>query len=82
MSRSRRHTPITGITTARSEAFDKKIWHRAFRAKNRSWSYVDSEGSPAPHVKESSDPWKMSKDGKASWHGMEARSFYAKLMRK
>jgi hypothetical protein len=35
MSRSRRKTPITGITTARSDKQDKRLDHRAERAAVR-----------------------------------------------
>ena len=34
MSRSRRKTPIFGITTATSEAEDKRLWHKRLRAKD------------------------------------------------
>jgi len=35
MSRSRRKTPIIGITTCRSERADKAIWHQRLRAHER-----------------------------------------------
>lgn len=72
MSRSRRKTPIWGITTASSEKDDKQIWHRRYRARVRSAieTCVDYEDLDwlIPTVKESSNPWDMNKDGK-HWHG-------------
>ena len=62
MSRSRRHTPITGITTARSEAYDKRRWHKRFRVLARS---RDIELTDERLV---SDPWSMQKDGKKWWN--------------
>jgi hypothetical protein len=35
MSRSRRKNPIQGVTTARSEADDKRIWHGRWRCTER-----------------------------------------------
>lgn len=35
MSRSRRKTPVYGYSTAESEAADKHIWHRRWRAHER-----------------------------------------------
>lgn len=35
MSRSRRKTPMFGYTTATSEAEDKRIWHKRWRAQLR-----------------------------------------------
>lgn len=35
MSRSRRKTPIVGYSTARSEADDKRLWHKRWRARER-----------------------------------------------
>lgn len=53
MSRSRRRTPIIGITTADSEKQDKRRANRSWRAAIR-------------HA--FSDPWTMAKDGK-KWVG-------------
>ncbi|WP_288076486.1 hypothetical protein [Pseudomonas sp.] len=78
MSRSRRKTPIFGITTARSEAFDKATWHRAFRrAENqRLQSGSDRESR---HFHEFSSPWCMQKDGKHWWSDAD---LIDRLMRK
>jgi hypothetical protein len=35
MSRSLRETPIFGHTTAHSEADDKRLWHKRWRASER-----------------------------------------------
>jgi len=63
MSRSRRKTPITPVTTAVSEAEDKKIWHRRYRRSEK--QRIDHNPNAEP-LSESqySDPWKMGKDGK------------------
>lgn len=66
MSRSRRKTPIFGITTAASEAIDKATWHRAFRrAENQRLQY--DPGGETRHFHEFSSPWLMQKDGKHWW---------------
>lgn len=46
MSRSRRKTPITGITTARSEKFDKQRWHRAYRHAERQRLHANPYSCP------------------------------------
>ncbi|TDY23583.1 hypothetical protein B0G81_3965 [Paraburkholderia sp. BL6665CI2N2] len=63
MSRSRPKTPITPVTTAVSEAQDKKIWHRRYRRAEKQRIDKDPEAEPLceSHY---SDPWKMDKDGK------------------
>lgn len=67
MSRSRRKTPIFGITTALSEAADKAIWHRAFRrAENQ--RLAGDPGSEPYHFRQFFNPWQMDKDGKY-WRG-------------
>lgn len=78
MSRSRRKTPIFGITTAKSEAFDKACWHRAFRRSE------NQRLQAAPHrmsrdIREFYNPWLMHKDGK-QWCSRNERS--DRLMRK
>ena len=63
MSRSRRRTPICGITTADSEKQDKRIANRKLRRKVRVAIRADAEGElPARRVV--SNPWCMDKDGK------------------
>ncbi|HEU0300406.1 MAG TPA: hypothetical protein VFR37_13145 [Longimicrobium sp.] len=63
MSRSRRHTPIRGITTADSEKQDKRIANRKLRRKVRVAIRCDAEGE-LPARRGVSNPWCMDKDGK------------------
>lgn len=68
MSRSHRKTPIFGHTTARSEADDKRLWHKRWRARERDQlSGVGANSDPLPvHRHPVSSTWDMAKDGK-SW---------------
>lgn len=61
MSRSFRHHPIIGFLACDSEKEDKELWHRRFRRRTRQLVNI---GLTPPEVKEASDPWLMSKDGK------------------
>jgi hypothetical protein len=63
MSRSRKKNPITGVTTAKSEKIDKKIYNKKMRRKKI------SDERPPPHKREVSNKWLMSKDGKVNWKG-------------
>ena len=74
MSRSRRHTPITGITVAQSDKPFKRIEHGRARAAERS---ALAHGDEPPGVKAFGDPWDSRKDGKR-WQGYGR----ADLMRK
>jgi hypothetical protein len=69
MSRSRRKTPVCGITTAVSEHSDKQAWHRRFRKAVRQRLANDPNEEP-PHLREFFDPWCMRKDGKR-YYGMD-----------
>lgn len=66
MSRSYRHTPIVGITTARSEKQDKRIWHGRFRSHERDHlrTCQDWEAYLTTHFRSVSNPWSMDKDGR------------------
>lgn len=67
MSRSRRKTPIFGHTTARSEANDKRLWHKRWRSRQRDQLVVGAEDDPLPVPRNVvSNTWNMAKDGK-SW---------------
>ncbi|MEL7939160.1 hypothetical protein [Pseudomonas delhiensis] len=66
MSRSRRKTPICGITTAASERFDKQTWHRSFRKAERQRLASDPFSEPH-HFREFCNDWLMHKDGKYYW---------------
>ena len=67
MSRSLRKTPIFGHTNARSEADDKKLWHKRWRASER--DHLAPVGADTDHVtvhqNAISSTWNMAKDGKA-----------------
>lgn len=69
MSRSRKSTPITGITTAESEAIGKRIWHRRYR---RAANMAVDAGKDVPDEREHSDVWLLAKDGK-QWLSPEWR---------
>jgi hypothetical protein len=72
MSRSRRKTPIFGVTSAKSEKQDKQIWHSRLRSRVR----TDLASVPpdqlecyiAPVSKEVSSVWSMAKDGRRYFH--------------
>jgi len=66
MSRSRRMTPIFGNTTARSEAVDKRHWHKRWRSHQRDQLVcLDPEDDLIPvHRQAVSSTWDMAKDGK------------------
>lgn len=66
MSRSRRKTPIFGHTTARSEADDKRLWHKRWRSRERDQlASLGPDGDPLPvHRQAVSSTWDMAKDGK------------------
>jgi len=68
MSRSRRKLPIFGLSTARSEAGDKRLWHKRWRSRQRDQLATlcpDDDPIPVQH-RAVSDTWDMAKDGK-SW---------------
>lgn len=71
MSHSVRKKPIMGITTCRSERDDKQIWHRRWRAHQRtalaSTPLDDEDGNLPESVKQLSDVWAMGKDGRHYW---------------
>jgi hypothetical protein len=64
MARSRRKTPIIGITGAVSEKAEKQAAHRKERRKVRAVLSGRAEADVLPHTREVSNPWSMSKDGK------------------
>ena len=67
MSRSLRKTPIFGHTTARSEADDKRLWHKRWRVSER--DQLATVGADTDHLTVQrnavSSTWDMAKDGKA-----------------
>lgn len=71
MSRSRRKNPIISITTCQSERQDKKVWHKRWRARERtaltSTHPEDLENYLTLLEKQVSNVWSMGKDGKQYW---------------
>lgn len=65
MSRSRRKTPICGITTIESDKWFKTSEHRKERAAIR---IALAAGNDMPHHKMFGDPWLSGKDGKQYWN--------------
>lgn len=81
MSRSRRRTPVCGITCARSEAYDKRIWHKRARARIRVLIYRHCpDDTPVLDHREVSNPWAMAKDGRQRLE--PGTPWFAKCMRK
>jgi hypothetical protein len=79
MSRSRRKTPITGITTAESEKKDKRIANRNLRRTSRTAiQKQDSDEIALPILREVRNVWGMQKDGKQFFDSKK----HPKLMRK
>lgn len=84
MSHSRRHTPITGITTAASEKADKIIYHRRWRHSERARliAALDRDGG-LDHLttlpNEVSDVWSWEKDGKAYWDRDHLRRYIKRI---
>jgi hypothetical protein len=65
MARSRRRTPIFGITTSDSEKRDKRLANRRLRRKVRLSIARGDEALPV--LREVSDVWGFDKDGKRFW---------------
>jgi len=82
MSRSYRHTPIVGNTTARTDKPGKMIANRTLRAHTRAALHFcrDYENLLMPLLRELSNVWSFPKDGK---HRMRKANWrYSKYMRK
>lgn len=62
MSRSKKKTPIRGITTARSEKQDKRDANRKFRRKTK--QQVNLGDETISEIREISNVWAFDKDGK------------------
>ena len=78
MSRSTKKTPISGITTAKSEKLDKRLAHHRLRMAVRTALTSSTAGDTLPDLREVSDVWGMSKDGKR-WFDASA---HPEIMRK
>jgi hypothetical protein len=66
MSRSRRKTPVIGITTAHSEKQDKRWHNRLLRRKAHQTIRLGDELFPVKN--EVSSTWDMAKDGKRRFY--------------
>ncbi|GAB5519720.1 MAG: hypothetical protein RhofKO_19710 [Rhodothermales bacterium] len=64
MSRSRRKTPVTGITSATTEKQEKREANRKLRRQTREQLKTQPTHEPLPELREVSNTWAMSKDGK------------------
>lgn len=84
MSRSRRHNPIIGITTAESDKPAKVIANRRYRhrVKAELRSIEDYDAEVLPLLREVSNAYTFPKDGKCILFGFEDKKLLAKLMRK
>jgi hypothetical protein len=71
MSRSRRKTPIFGITTATSERKDKQHWHRRWRLRERmalrKLNLQQLDAHMSVDRKLAGNVWAMAKDGRQYW---------------
>lgn len=77
VSRSRQRTPISGISTAHSEKWWKRLWHGKWRRRVK--AAIRQGDDVLPHYREVDNIWSGPKDGKA-WFGFEER--FRKLWRK
>lgn len=66
MSRSRKKTPITGVTLAESEKQDKAASHRRYRRVLK-LLVVPDLATPLPTEQQLTNPWDMAKEGKARY---------------
>ena len=62
MSRSKKKTPISGVTISRSEKKDKRNANRRFRRKTK--EQVNSGDETISELRELSNVWDFDKDGK------------------
>lgn len=75
MSRSRKKTPISGITKSDSEKLDKRDANRRERRINKELLKKEKE---LKHIREVSDVWTFNKDGKVVFDEKK----YPNMMRK
>ncbi|HYO14065.1 MAG TPA: hypothetical protein VE685_12790 [Thermoanaerobaculia bacterium] len=78
MARSRRRSPVKGLTTAKSEKKDKTLAHRLERRTVAGIVRCTPDPEVLPHTRELSNPWAMDKDGKMRFDPQEK----PELMRK
>jgi hypothetical protein len=63
MSRSRRHTPVTGITKSESDTCDKVLAHH--RQRRRVRTALASGREDVATRREAGDVWRVATDGKS-----------------
>jgi len=76
MSRSRRHTPIAGVTKSKSDTRDKVLAHR--RQRRRVRTALASGVAEVITRRKAGDVWSFAKDGKQRFDPRR----WPKLMRK
>lgn len=64
MSRSRKKTPVSGITTARSEKQDKRLANRRLRRATNAKLASGADSSLLPVANDVGNVWCFDKDGK------------------
>jgi hypothetical protein len=69
MSRSYKKHPITGMTTAESEKYDKQLANRKLRRKQK--NAIRTKKEVLPQLKEVSNNYTFNKDGKHNWKGTD-----------
>lgn len=79
MSRSYKKTPISGLTTAKSEKEDKRLANRLFRRASR--NRIKSNQEPFYKLREVCNIWDFAKDGRV-YYDKEAVKRYPKVLRK
>jgi hypothetical protein len=84
MTRSRRHTPITGTAIAESEKWDKQKANRRLRHRVKQVLAADAEVEVLPERREVSNVWSFMKDGKTYWGNKKwwDKDWFSKLWRK
>jgi hypothetical protein len=78
MSRSRKRTPVWGMSSSSSEKQDKRDYNRRYRHISKQFLHVNPEAELMPHLRDYSNPWSMSKDGKVRFNP----KLYPERMRK
>ena len=71
MSRSRQHSPVTGIACCRSEARDKRTANRRFRRRATAALWRGEPGRAPVRIEAVSDVWCMGKDGKCRYPSLD-----------
>ena len=71
MSRSKKRTPVAGMTSAPSEQEDKRLYNRRYRHVCKQVLHVNPMCDLLPHLRQYSNPWAMAKDGKKRFDPQE-----------